>query len=476
MITTRSRFGAAVLDDGRVLVMGGYPTSTSTALASAETWDPATGTWTSTGAMTVGRDGPSAIRVAGGKVLVSGGYNTNARLASAELYDLATRTFAATGSMATARMKAASTALLDGAVLVTGGTPFSTAIEQYDAATGTWRDAGRFDQARDAHSASRLADGKVLVAGGSGPLASAVVYDPACANPALSPAGASFDSSGGGATIEVAQPAGCAWNVTGVPSWISVTAGTPGNGGGSVSYAVAANAGAARSATLVVAGRGFVVSQAANPCATPATLSPSSASFASAGGTGSVAVTYAAGCSWSASGTPAWITITSGASGAGSGTVNYSVAANTSIARSATLSIAGSAFTVSQAAAAAGGCDFVGTAAPGGTYSGTLSTTDCTGGARGTSYYTDRYSFTASGGQQVAFLLTSGAFDTYLYLRNPSGTVVASNDDGGGGTNSRIPATSGVFTLPAGASGTYVIEVTSYATRATGAYTLQRLQ
>jgi hypothetical protein len=48
--------------------------------------------------------------------------------------------------------------------------------------------------------------------------------------------------------------------------------------------------------------------------------------------------------------------------------------------------------------------------------------------------------------------------------------VITSNDDGGGGTNSRIPATSGNFTLPA--SGTYVIEVTSYSTFRTGAYLL----
>jgi hypothetical protein len=88
----------------------------------------------------------------------------------------------------------------------------------------------------------------------------------------------------------------------------------------------------------------------------------------------------------------------------------------------------------------------------------------------------DRWSFEASPGQQVAFLLSSGAFDTYLYLKNPAGTVIASNDDGGGGTNSRIPAASGVFTLPAGSAGTYVIEVTSYSASSTGAYTLQRLQ
>ncbi len=89
---------------------------------------------------------------------------------------------------------------------------------------------------------------------------------------------------------------------------------------------------------------------------------------------------------------------------------------------------------------------------------------------RGSWYYADRYSFSASAGQQVAILLTSSAFDTYLYLIGPSGTVIAQNDDGGGGTNSRIPASSGYYTLPS--TGTYIIEVTSYAVNATGIYTL----
>jgi hypothetical protein len=172
---------------------------------------------------------------------------------------------------------------------------------------------------------------------------------------------------------------------------------------------------------------------------------------------------------------PSWITITSGASGVGSGTVAYSVAPNADPTRSATLTVAGRPFTATQYAAGASPCDFVATLVPGTSYSGALSTTDCKAGARGTSYYVDRYQFTASPGQQVAFLVT-GSFDTYMYLRNPAGTVIASDDDGGGGVNSRIPSYSGVFTIPSGSSGTYVIEVTSYSSNVTGSYTLQRIQ
>jgi Zn-dependent metalloprotease len=84
-------------------------------------------------------------------------------------------------------------------------------------------------------------------------------------------------------------------------------------------------------------------------------INPTSASFAAAGGTGSVTVTTSAGCNWTAASNNSFITITSGASGSGSGTVSYSVAANTSTARNGSLTIAGLTHSVSQAAAG-GGC------------------------------------------------------------------------------------------------------------------------
>jgi Fungalysin metallopeptidase (M36)/Fungalysin/Thermolysin Propeptide Motif len=84
-------------------------------------------------------------------------------------------------------------------------------------------------------------------------------------------------------------------------------------------------------------------------------INPTSTSFAAAGGTGSVTVTTAAGCNWTAASNSSFITITSGASGSGSGTVSYSVAANTSTARSGSLTIAGLTHSVSQAGTG-GGC------------------------------------------------------------------------------------------------------------------------
>src|SRR5436190_1579149 len=83
-------------------------------------------------------------------------------------------------------------------------------------------------------------------------------------------------------------------------------------------------------------------------------INPTSASQPAGGGTGSVSVTAAAGCNWTAVSNATFITITSGSSGSGNGTVNYSVAANSGSSRSGTLTIAGQTFTVTQAAAGGG--------------------------------------------------------------------------------------------------------------------------
>jgi len=76
-------------------------------------------------------------------------------------------------------------------------------------------------------------------------------------------------------------------------------------------------------------------------------VSPSSQSFSASGGTGTVSVATQAGCAWSVSNSASWITVTSGSSGIGSGTVTYSVAPNAADdSRSAGLTIAGRTVTV----------------------------------------------------------------------------------------------------------------------------------
>ena len=83
-------------------------------------------------------------------------------------------------------------------------------------------------------------------------------------------------------------------------------------------------------------------------------INPTSATPTAAGGNFSATVTTTSGCPWSASSTVNWITILTGASGNGSGTVLYSVQSNSSAAvRSGSLSIAGSSVAVTQSGAAA---------------------------------------------------------------------------------------------------------------------------
>ena len=103
------------------------------------------------------------------------------------------------------------------------------------------------------------------------------------------------------------------------------------------------------------------------------------------------------------------------------------------------------------------------------TRSGSLTTTDCRY-PLGSSWYSDAYSFNGTAGQQVAISMSSSSFDTWVALVSPTGTELTFDNDGGGGTNSRIPAGTGFFTLPS--TGTFVIQASSNATNATGAYTV----
>jgi hypothetical protein len=171
---------------------------------------------------------------------------------------------------------------------------------------------------------------------------------PICAY-ATSPTSQSFTAAVGSGTVTVTATAGCSWTASEAVSWITITSGNSGTGSGTVGYSVMANTGAARSATMTIAGRTLTISQAAAPCSYA--TSPTSQSFTKAAGSGTVTVTATAGCSWTASEAVSWITITSGNSGTGSGTVGYSVMANTGAARSATMTIAGRTLTISQAAA-----------------------------------------------------------------------------------------------------------------------------
>ena len=156
--------------------------------------------------------------------------------------------------------------------------------------------------------------------------------------------GANFDSSAASASVTVTTSSGCSWTASnGGASWITITSGGSGTGSGTVYYSITANTGTSgRSANMTIAGQNFSVAQSGQSCSF--TLSPQyGANFDSSVASASVTVTTSSGCSWTASnGGASWITITSGGSGTGSGTVYYSITANTGTSgRSANMTIAG---------------------------------------------------------------------------------------------------------------------------------------
>ncbi len=160
MTSARSLHTATALANGTVLIAGGVD-STMTTLASAEIYDPITGLFTATGAMSAGRVAAEAARLRNGQVLMVGGQD-----------DPITGTFSPTGALITPRLNPTVTVLKDGRVLVAGGyegasngTPLATA-EIYKPKSGRFVETGSMDTPRRNATATRLKDGTVLIAGG----------------------------------------------------------------------------------------------------------------------------------------------------------------------------------------------------------------------------------------------------------------------------------------------------------------------
>jgi len=187
MGTPRSGHDAVRLLDGRVLVVGGSGGEFDP--ATAELYDPVSGTWSATGNMLNirARGSLPPVLLLDGRVLVGDvvdGSNGHPDIYGAELYDPATGTWTATGPMVGDWPGDAPTVLRDGRVLLAGG----GGSQVYDPASGTWTaTTGKMNHQGVQTTAALLSDGKVLVAGGSDyrainddyyVLDSAQVYDP----------------------------------------------------------------------------------------------------------------------------------------------------------------------------------------------------------------------------------------------------------------------------------------------------------
>jgi hypothetical protein len=170
----------------------------------------------------------------------------------------------------------------------------------------------------------------------------------------VSPAGpASVPSTASTLDLVVTAQGPCAWTAVSSQSWMTVAPGS-GSSSGTVHLTIQSNTGPARSAVATVAGQSVTVNQAAAP-APPApicgfAISPNNFNnVPSSGGNVTVAITTTAGCAWTVTGNPAWITV-SKANGSGSGNTVVTVQSNTGAARNASVQIAGNAFPVTQQA------------------------------------------------------------------------------------------------------------------------------
>jgi hypothetical protein len=191
----------------------------------------------------------------------------------------------------------------------------------------------------------------------------------------INPASQSLGAEGGTGSFTITTGALCEWTATASESWVRITAPAngAGTGSGTIAFSVERSAVAARTATITAGGRTFTVQQGGG-CSF--NIDPAGQNFSSGGGDGSFNVSAGAGCAWTATASESWVRITSGASGAGNGTVQFNVDPNGGSARAASIAVGGRSFSVQQSAGctynlSAGASNF---GADGGTGSVTVST------------------------------------------------------------------------------------------------------
>jgi WD40 repeat protein len=182
----RQNAGAALLPDGKALVVGGYDGSQD--LSSTELFDPKTKTFSFGPSMAVGRYAPAVAGLPDGRVLVAGGANGNDALTSAEVFNPSTGSFSPVGSLTTGRMEARAAPLPDGRVLVLGGYDGENAVastEIFDPKTNSFGAGPNLPRALYDPGVAVISGGRVLIAGGyddtvpESNLKDAYVFDPA---------------------------------------------------------------------------------------------------------------------------------------------------------------------------------------------------------------------------------------------------------------------------------------------------------
>ena len=171
---------------------------------------------------------------------------------------------------------------------------------------------------------------------------------------AFDPSASTIPAAGGTGSVTVNTERECQWTATSDATWLSIKAGSSGQGPGTVQFAATPNVDpVARTGSLVVNDGRVQVTQTAGECNFQ--LGQPSASFPQSGGSGSVDVRASSPlCQWTARSDADWLTLASSASGKGSASVPFSVAPTSGPPRTGTLTVAGLQFPVTQSA----GCTY----------------------------------------------------------------------------------------------------------------------
>lgn len=170
----RSRyFTATLLKDGRVLIVGGMKEKLnslkSEILKEAEIYNPQTGKFTPTGTLNTPRFGHGAILLNDGKVLILGGATKGKYLSSAELYNPKTGKFSPISNMHYARKMPNAILLKDGKVLIAGGYDYNGyeyMTEMYNPNNNIFLDMAIQEKTGRAATITLMPNGNVLFIGG----------------------------------------------------------------------------------------------------------------------------------------------------------------------------------------------------------------------------------------------------------------------------------------------------------------------
>jgi hypothetical protein len=204
LLTPRSHFQAVLLDSGEVLAVGGGAATThadcngvpncgpiADPLASAERFDPGTGTWRAAAPMKTARYSFTLTRLADGRVLAVGGVNatvpSGTSTRTAEIYDPSADAWTDAAPLPVPDREHHSAILLDsGSVMIAGGKQANIGmirlVDLYAPGTNAWTAAPPLSAVRTDPNLVRLQSGHVLAVGGydqptSEDVAEAVIYD-----------------------------------------------------------------------------------------------------------------------------------------------------------------------------------------------------------------------------------------------------------------------------------------------------------